>query len=141
MLLFPSSTTSMCRLIRSPALLMRLSFLLPSLHGGCILVCLEGAQPGPLPAGAEVAGVGITCAAELPGQIKECAEQGGAVIVQQLHQVGLGDEAAQLDQVPGALAPRLGPIAGIGAGAYGVQPDTCHCQPPQPYRCRLQLRQ
>ncbi len=102
---------------------------------------LEGAQPGPSPAGAEVGGVGIARAAELPGEVQQRAEQGGAVVVQQLHQVSLGDKAAQLDQVAGALASCLGPIAGIGAGAGGVQPVTCHRQPPQPCRCRLQLRQ
>lgn len=112
-------------------------FLLPSLRG--VLVRLEGAQPGPSPSGAEVFGISAACVPELPGHVQERAEQGDAVVVQQLHQVGLEDETAQLDQVSGALASCLDPVACVGAG--GIEAVTFHHQPPQPCRCRLQLCQ
>ncbi len=79
----------------------------------------EHPQAVPAPPGTEIGRIMITHAPELPGEVQQRAEQGGAIVVEKLHQVRLGDQAAQLDQVPGALAPGLGPIACVGAGAGG----------------------
>ena len=86
-------------------------------------------------------GVGIARTLELPGHVQEGAEQSGAVVVQQLHQVCLEDEATEFDQVACALAPFACPIAGVLASTVGIKAVTQHRQPPQPCRCRLQLRQ
>ncbi len=115
-------------------------FLLPVACICGILVRFKGAHPGPSPAGAEVRGIFVAHALELCCHVQQCPEQGCAVVVQQLHQVGLKDEAAQLDQVAGALAARLGPIAGVGQGASGVEAITHHYQPPQPCRYRQEVR-
>ena len=106
------------------------SFLLPMACVRCVAFGGEHAQAVPPPASAEVGGVGVARAPELPGEVEQGAEQGGAVVVQQLHQVRLEDEAAQLNQVPGALPPCLGPIARVGAGAGGIEAVTHHHQPP-----------
>ena len=71
------------------------------------------------------------------GEIEERAEQGGAVIVHQFDQAGLLHQAAEFDEVTGALAPRLGPVAHVGAGFLGIQPMPLDCRLPQQARRRL----
>ena len=101
----------------------------------------KGAQAGPAPPRPEVGGVVVTQAPELAGNLQKRPEQGGAIVLDQLDQPSLGDQAAEFDQMPGALAAFLDPIARVGAGACGIEPVTRHGQPPQPCRCGLQLRQ
>ena len=73
---------------------------------------------------------GIFGAVELIGEVEEGAEEGGAVVAQQLDQAGLLDESAEFDEVAGAFAACLGPIARVGAGHLGVQPTTLNGCPP-----------
>ena len=111
-------------------------FLLPVACVRRVTFGLEGAQASPSPTCAKVGRIGAARAPEVPGHVQERPEQGGAVVVQQLDQVGLEDEAAQLDQVSGALLSRLGPIAGVIACACGIEAVAFNHQPPQPCRCR-----
>lgn len=95
-----------------------------------IPVLFEGAQAATAPVCAQLGGIFVARAPKLPGRVQQGAEQGGAVVVQQLHQLGLNSEAAQLDQVTGALAACLRPVAGVRAGACGIQAVTLYRQAP-----------
>jgi len=57
---------------------------------------------------------GVVRSAEPVGQLHEGAEEGGAIVVGQLDQAGFLDEAAELDEVAGALAACLGPVSHVG---------------------------
>ena len=63
---------------------------------------------------------GATFAPEPIGQLQERAQQRGAIVTSEIDQAGLLDEAAQLDQLPGAGAAFDGPGAIVGAGADGI---------------------
>jgi hypothetical protein len=56
------------------------------------------------------------------GDLKEGAEKGGAIVVDQRDEPGLLHEAAEFDQMAGALAACLGPVAHVGAGSVGGEP-------------------
>ena len=74
-------------------------------------------------------------------QFEEGAEQGRAIIVHQLDQSGLLHQAAEFDQVTGASAPVLDPLAFVAAVAGEIEPIAQHGQP-QDLGCRYpQLRQ
>jgi hypothetical protein len=96
------------------------------------LIGIERAQSVASPACHEI---GLTCSLvfillplEPCCEFEECAEEGCAIIVQQLDQPGLLDEAAEFDEVAGAGAPVLDPLAGVVAGAGGVEAVTQHGQ-------------
>ena len=91
---------------------------------------LESAHSGSPPAGAKVGGVRVACFPKLRGEVQKRAEQGGAIVVQQLDQVGFNDEATEFDQATGSFTSCLGPIAGVGSGAIGIEAVTLHHQPP-----------
>ena len=63
-----------------------------------------------------------------PREFEERAEQGGAVIIDQLDQPGLLHQAAQLDQVPCPRAPVLDRLALVIACPIPVQSITQHAQ-------------
>ena len=88
----------------------------------------KGAQAAPAPPRAKMAGVVVAHAPELAGNLQQRPEQGGAIVLDQLNQPSLGDQAAEFDQTPGALTAFLDPIARVGAGACGIEPVTR--QPP-----------
>ena len=119
---------------------------LPILLGcGCI-VRLEGAHPLPPPSCPKVGWrfcpaflVSILLQLQLAGNVQQRAEQGGAVIVQQLDQPGFLHEAAQLDELAGACAPFLHPVAGVVTGAGEGGPILLHGQAPELRRCGLQV--
>ena len=71
--------------------------------------------------------------------VQQGAEQGSAVVVQQLDQSGLLHEAAQFDELAGACAPFLRPIAGVMAGTGEVEPILLHGQAPELRRCGLEF--
>ena len=52
-------------------------------------------------------------ASQLIGQFEEGAEQGGAIVVDQIDEAGLLHQAAEFDELPGAGAALLHPVAGI----------------------------
>ena len=96
----------------------------PVLPGSGVTVRIEGAEAAPAPACGKMARIvaGVVCAAELVGEVQKGAEEGGAVVVHQFDQAGFLYEAAEFDEVAGALAARLGPIAHVGAGLLSVDP-------------------
>jgi len=82
---------------------------------------------------------GVFGAVELIGEVEEGAEEGGAIVAQQLDKAGFLDESAEFDEVPCALAACLGPIAHVGAGHLGIQPMALDCCPAHQARRRLQV--
>lgn len=64
-------------------------------------------------------------------QFQERAEQCGAVVIHKLDQPGLLHEATQLDELSGACASFLHPIAGIVASAGEGEPILLHGQAPE----------
>ena len=66
--------------------------------------------------------------------VQQRPEQGGAVVVQQLDQPGLLDEAAQFDELPCACASFLHPVAGVVTGLGEGEPILLHGQAPE-LRC------
>ena len=75
------------------------------------------------------------------GEFEEGSEQGSAVIVHQFYQPGFLHQSAELDQVTGACAPVLHPLALVSAGASEIEPIAQHGQPLKLGYCYLQLRQ
>ena len=114
---------------------------MPLLHVLGVAFGFECSHPGSSPACNQIGGHGavIVTIPELSGQLQQCAEQSCSVIIRQLHQVCFDDQAAEFDQVPCSFTACLGPIARVDAGACGIEAVTFHCQPPQPYYCRLQV--
>ena len=102
----------------------------PILLGCGYLIGIESAQAAPAPAREEIGPASPLAFVFLPlqpiGDVEEGAEQGGAVVIQQLDKAGFLHEAAQLDEVACALAPQFGPVARVRAGAGGVQPMPLH---------------
>jgi len=94
-----------------------------------VTVGLEGAEAAAAPACGEVARIvaGVVRSTEPIGEIKEGAEQGRAVVVGQFDEAGFLDQAAEFDEVTGALAAFLGPIAHVGASLAGIEPMTLDC--------------
>jgi hypothetical protein len=75
------------------------------------------------------------------GQFEEGAQEGGAIVLDQLHQPGFPHEAAELDEIAGAGASVLHGLPGIGAGAVAIEPIAQHGETALP-RCRhLELQQ
>ena len=72
-------------------------------------------------------------------EFEEGAEQCGAVVVQQFDQAGFLHEAAQLDELAGACAPFLHPVACIVSGAGEGKPILLHGQAPELRRGGLQV--
>ena len=111
---------------------------------GCI-VRVEGAQSAPPPACHEVgrlcflAFILFRLPLQLAGEFEESAEQGGAVVSNQLDEPGLLHEAAELDELPGACAPVLDPLAGVVAGTGAIEPIAQHGQALELCRCCLEL--
>jgi hypothetical protein len=58
------------------------------------------------------------------GDIQEGIEQDGAIIVDEFDQSGFLHQSAEFDQMPGACALVLDPLAGILAGACGIEAVT-----------------
>ncbi len=67
-------------------------------------------------------------------RLQEQAEQGSAIVVQQLDEAGLLNQPTQLDKVACPLAPLPCPIARVGTGTGGIEAVTFHCQAPEPCR-------
>ena len=102
---------------------------------------VEGTQAAVPPSGEQIGAALVRmCTASQPvRQLQEGAEQGGAIIVRQLDQARLVDEATEFDQVACTLAPFARPIAGIRAGACGDEAVTLHHQSPQQGQSGSQL--
>ena len=83
------------------------------------------------PAGAKMGWIFVIHAAQPSGHLQQCAEQGGAIVVQQFDQLGLDHQAAQLDQMAGALPARLGPVARVSPGADSFGAGDSLATPPQ----------
>jgi len=61
-------------------------------------------------------------AREAVGQFEQAAQKGGAIVVSEINQAGLGDEAAQFDQVMGAFAALHDPGPRVLARCGGFSP-------------------
>ncbi len=114
-------------MLRGGRSLRRSPFLLSSLRGIFLPVRLEGTQAAVPPRGGELLGSavlhGFPSPPELIGQVHHGAEQGGAVVAGEFDEVGFLDEAAEFDELAGACASFLDPIAGIVAGLSAF--ETC----------------
>ena len=64
------------------------------------------------------------------GQLQERTQQSGAIVVGEIDQAGLLDEAAQLNQLPGAGAAFDGPGTVVGARADGFSSRHGRRRPP-----------
>jgi len=82
---------------------------------------------------------GFIDTAEAIGELEEGTEEGGAIVLDELDQAGLLDEAAELDQVASAFAPCPDARAHVGAGPEGLQPMALSCGQTQPARRGLKL--
>jgi hypothetical protein len=101
---------------------------------GSVAVGVKSPEAASAPSRGEVPGI-VACVvtAQPFGELEERPEQGRAVIVRQLDQAGFLDQAAELNEMAGALAACLGPIAHVGASLLRVesvtlQPETRHAQ-------------
>ena len=103
------------------------SFLLSFLHGGRVLVGLEGAQAAVAPGSGELcrracvgAGARFPSAPELVGEVHHSAEQGSAVVAREFDEAGFLDKATEFDELscscPAFLDPVPGVMQGLGAG-------------------------
>ena len=63
--------------------------------------------------------------AQLGGDGKKRTVERRAIIVRQLDQIGLGDQAAQLDQLPGSFAAFDLPFAHVGSRLCCLKPMPC----------------
>ena len=101
---------------------------------GCV-VRIEGAEATASPACLEGDGcfflAFILLLLQPARESEEGTEQSGAVIVEQFDQPSLLHEAAQLDELAGACAAFLHPVAGVMAGAVEGEPIPLHGQAPQ----------
>ena len=61
-------------------------------------------------------------------EFKEGAQQGSPVIVHQLDQPGLLNQPAEFNQVAGACAPVLYPLAGVVTSTVAIETVTQHGQ-------------
>lgn len=96
-----------------------------------LALLVKGAKAGVAPAGAELGGRRLVVAVlQIGGEFEEGAEEGGAVVVHQLDETSLGDEAAELDEMTGAVAARSGPVAGVRAGLGSLGPCDGLATPP-----------
>ena len=110
------------------------------------LVGIENTQSAASPACLEIGG-GYFLASilfrlpvlELIGESEEGTEQSGAVVVKQLDQSGLLHEAAEFDELAGAFAAFLHPVAGVVTSAGEGDPIPLHGQVPEPRRGGLQV--
>jgi hypothetical protein len=104
---------------------------------GRSLVGIEFAQAAAAPAGEQIGAADslISSILKATGEVEEGAEQGGAVIVDELDQAGFLDEAAELDEMAGAGTTILDPLAGIVAGTREIEAVTLHGQALE-LRCR-----
>jgi hypothetical protein len=116
-------------------------FLLPSLSGVGVPVRLEGAQAAVPPCCGELLGGAVLHALpsvpELVGQLHHGAEQGSAVVAGEFDQAGFLDEAAEFDELAGAYASFLDPIAGVVPGLGAFEACLHDGQVPKLYRCCL----
>lgn len=60
---------------------------------------------------------------QLIGDVEEGAEHSGTIVVGEIDEPGFLDEAAELDEMAGAFAASLCPIAHVGAGLSGEKPS------------------
>jgi hypothetical protein len=79
-------------------------------------------------------------ASQLLSEFEEGAEQGGAIVLDELDQPGFPHEAAELDEVAGAGASVLHGLPGVGAGSMAIEPMAQRGETAQPHRRRLQLQ-
>ena len=70
-------------------------------------------------------------------KFEEGTEQGSPVIIHQFDQPGFLHQAAEFNQVAGACAPVLHPLALVIAGAIEIEPIAQHGQPSK-LDCRCQ---
>ncbi len=68
---------------------------------------------------------------ELVGHVQERPEQGSAVIVHQFDQSSFLHQPAEFDQMSGACAPVLDPLALVVAGSGEVHPVALDGQAPE----------
>lgn len=105
----------MCLLSRKP-------LFLPT-RPRCWRIGIESTQPALAPSGGELlwcAFVSLTPVPQLIRDFEEGAEEGGAIVIDEFDEAGLLDEAAEFDEVAGAGAPVLDPLAMIAAGAVAI---------------------
>ena len=117
-----------------PRLHSRLPILLPA-RG--ILVGIEGTQSASAPTGYEVSlssALGFILL-QLIGEVEEGTEHCGAIVVDQFDEAGLLHQAAELDQMAGALPPLADPIAYVGERAVAIEPIAQHGQALELRRC------
>ena len=67
--------------------------------------------------------VGAAGVLELVGKFEQPTQQGGAVVIGEIDEAGLGDEAAKFDQVMRALAALHDPGSCIEARGDGFSPS------------------
>ncbi len=111
-------------------------------RNGDLVVGIEGAQPASAPACPEIIGAGTISA--LPQLIRQCEEgtqQGGTIIVHQVDHPGLLHQATEFNQMAGARAPILNPLACIIAGSRLIQPIPLHDHAPELSCCCLKVLQ
>src|SRR5487761_219875 len=102
--------TGIGRIFSFPFLRFRLSAFRPRVRYRClVLVGLEGAQAAPAPSRQQISRafpLAFLCLPlEARGEFQEGAEEGGAIVVHQIDEAGLLNQATELDQMPGARPP------------------------------------
>ena len=105
-------------------------FLLPMPYLYGITLGLESAQSPPSPA-CKLIGLAyllVSILLQPVRQFEEGAQQRRAIIVHQLDQPGLLDQAAELNQVSCARTPVLHPLAGVIASTIPIETVTQHGQ-------------
>ena len=98
----------------------------PSSRARRLIDCIERASTTPSPQYQQLIPFG---AAQLRRRFVEQAEDRRAIIIRQLDQPGLGDEAAKLDQLARSLAALHDPVAGIVTGDSVLKPVPCRRRP------------
>lgn len=98
-----------------------------------IIVGIKRPQPAPSPTRHEIGRTGTILAAQpqLIGNPEQRPEDGGAIVVDQFDQPGLLNEAAQLDQMPGAGASIMHPLPLVVAGPSALETIVLHGQMPE----------
>jgi len=109
-------------------------FLSPAhcLRVGSFLVGIKSAQSSSSPTyeliGLTYSLVFILLPLESCGKFKEGAQKGSAIIIDQLNQPGFLHQASELNEMPGARATVLNPLALVVACLIAVQSVTQHGQ-------------
>jgi hypothetical protein len=102
--------------------------------GSSILVRIEGAETAAAPSRGNLLRRAVNIFVPEPKlicQLKEGAEERGAIVIHQFDETGLLDKAAELDEMACSGASILDPLPCIGAGAIAIEAVLQHGQAPE----------